>query len=78
MKRFGWVKILGIIGTLILIFMNSYWSVPARSADSDTSAAAESKVSSLLSMHIKMKQAQPAFSAQNTDETFRGRTGINW
>ena len=58
MKRTGWVKVTGIIGILILVFMSNYWTIPVKSADFESTPAVGSKVSSLLSLHIQLKQAE--------------------
>ena len=79
MKRFGATKFLGIIGTLILLFLNACWVIPVNSAENETG---ESKVSSLLSLHIRIKTSQPANNLQGTtkpagvDPQTRGETTV--
>ena len=71
MKRSVVVKLLGIIGILALLFLSSYEAIPVGAGGRDTSdtyafniETNSSKVSSLLSLHIKMKQTQAVEPSQ--------------
>jgi Tol biopolymer transport system component/subtilisin family serine protease len=63
MKNSNLSKILGITLVLIMLCLNIFVDVPVNSADIDDT---QSKVSSLLSLHIKLKQAQADNPFQNT------------
>ena len=82
MKNTGIVKVLGIIGILILSLANIYTPVPIMADGSGTNEV--SKVSSSLSLHIKIKSAAlahpntnlsgltvlPGLNPNNSDSTF--------
>ncbi len=75
MKKSGMVRILGIIGVLVLLFMNGYGAVPTMAsepnpANTEGINTVNNKVSSLLSMHIKMKTAQAANTVQDAMKPF--------
>ena len=68
MKRTGMARVLGIIGILIILLANGYWSVPAMADGSGTNDV--SKVSSSLSLHIKLKsQALALADSSSSDQT---------
>jgi subtilisin family serine protease len=63
MKRLTIVKVFGIILIIILLFANGGWPASIRAAGNNSTG---SKVTSLLSMHLKMKKAQSPNSGQTT------------
>ena len=71
MRTCARMKVLNIIGILIT---SIYVTIPVIAAGNEDNnkpvGMPENKVSSLLSLHIKMKQAQPAFTSQNTMKPF--------
>ncbi len=71
MKKSGMVKILGIIGALVLLFVNSFVAVPTAASEPNAASpggtiTTGSKISSLLAMHVKMKQVQANKESQAT------------
>jgi Tol biopolymer transport system component/subtilisin family serine protease len=67
MKRFIITKCLGIVGVIILIFVSNYWPLPIIA---DGNEITGSKVSGLLSMHIKLKNEQSKNTALTTMRPF--------
>jgi Tol biopolymer transport system component/subtilisin family serine protease len=70
MKRYGLSKVLGICGILTILLVNCFWPVPVMSSGIEPAENTENKVSSLLSMHIKLKETQAAHTYQSNMQPF--------
>jgi Tol biopolymer transport system component/subtilisin family serine protease len=77
-KRSAGVRLLGIIGVLVLLLLSSYGTIPVGADGNDASDTGSinvnadgSKVSSILSLHIKLKQIQSAEFSQTVMKPLR-------